>query len=151
LDIPALQAGERYLHDWYNSLVNRKPPALTARPPDIASLADLTRIVQTVEGFHPVAAALGNGHGATIDGAWGSSASLAAAALALQARHALLVVIAFPRDIDGWIEDLQGFTGVKPVVFPAWDAMPSGLPGDESSEQAEISGQRLRVLKQLES
>jgi len=45
------------------------------------NLHDLTRAVQATEGFHPLVAALKNGHGGTVDGAWGSSSALVAAAL----------------------------------------------------------------------
>src|SRR5262249_59430394 len=49
-------------------------------------------------------------------------------------------------DLDGWTEDLASFSGVRPLVFPAWD----NLPG-ESTVIDEVAGQRLRVLKQLEA
>ena len=81
-----------------------------------------------------------------IDGAWGSSAGLSAAALALHAPHTLLVVIAHPRDVDPWAGDLFSFSGVRPVLFPAWDDQPAaGHAVDE------IAGQRLRLLKQFDS
>ena len=56
-----------------------------ATPGKLDSLHDLTRLIQEAEGFHPVVAALKNGHGATVDGAWGSSCALVAATLAEQA------------------------------------------------------------------
>ena len=121
-------------------------PPRTALSPTLDSLKDLTRLVQTSEGFHPVVAALQNGHGATVDGAWGSSAALAAAALAVQAPSTLLVVIAHPRDADPWASDLASFSGIRPVLFPAWDTLP-----EDRAEVDETGGQRLRVLKQLES
>src|SRR5271170_3667695 len=96
------------------------------------SLKDLTRAIQQVEGFHAVAAALKNGRAATVDGAWNSSASLVAAALGLHAPHTLLIVLAHSRDTDAWCQDLVGFAGIKPAVFPAWDAWPVGdQPTDE--------------------
>jgi transcription-repair coupling factor (superfamily II helicase) len=103
-------------------------------------------LVQAAEGFHPLVAALKNGHGASVDGAWGSSGALAAAAIGLHAPHTLLCVIAHPRDLDGWAEDLASFAGVRPVVFPAWDNLPTA-----DTLIDEVAGQRLRVLKQLES
>jgi transcription-repair coupling factor (superfamily II helicase) len=109
------------------------------------SLKDLTVLIQGAEGFHGLVAALQNGHGATVDGAWGSSGALVTAALGLHNPHTLLVAIAHPRDLDGWAEDLAGFAGVRPVIFPAWDA----LPGDGALVD-EVAGQRLRVLKQLD-
>src|ERR1700756_588102 len=93
-------------------------PPRTALSPSLDSLKDLTRLVQTAEGFHPVVAALQNGHSASIDGAWGSSSALVTAALGLHASGTLLIVIAHPRDIDGWADDIAGFAGVRPVVFP---------------------------------
>src|SRR5437773_11050383 len=96
-------------------------PPSTALLPALNSLKDLTRIVQTAEGFHPLVAALKNGHGATVDGAWGSSGSLVAAALGLHAPRTLLIVVAHPRDADGWVEDIASFAGLRPVLFPAWD------------------------------
>ena len=73
------------------------------------------------------------------NGAWGSSAALATAALGLHAPAALLVVIAHPHDLDGWTEDLAGFAGARPVIFPAWDALPS-----DAALFDEVAGQRLR-------
>jgi transcription-repair coupling factor (superfamily II helicase) len=118
----------------------------TALLPALDSLKDLTRIVQTAEGFHPAVAALKNGRGATVDGTWGSSAALIAAALGLHAPRSVFVVIAHPRDLDAWVEDLASFAGLRPTVFPAWDNRPS-----ESTLIDEVAGQRLRVLKQLEA
>src|SRR5437868_1359788 len=111
----------------------------------IESLIDLTGHVERAEGFPPLLDALRQGHSATIDGAWGSSAGLVSATLARQTPHTLLVVIAHPRDLDGWTGDLASFSGIRPVLFPAWDNQPSAGVVDE------VAGQRLRVLKQLEA
>ena len=121
-------------------------PTRSAPPAVVTDLRDLTKLVQKVEGFHEVVAALKNRRSATIDGTWGSSASLAAAAIGLHTPRTLLITLAHPSDIDGWTEDLAGFAGQRPVIFPAWDALPS-----DGSAIDEIAGQRLRVLKQLES
>src|SRR5580692_3772413 len=99
-------------------------PTRTARGPIIENLKDVTRAVQTADGFHPLVASLQNGHGALIDGVWGSSGGLMAAALGLHASSTVLVVLAHPRDVDGWVEDIASFSGLRPVVFPAWDEMP---------------------------
>src|SRR5262245_54294050 len=115
-------------------------PSTTANPHAVASLHDLTRLVQTAEGFHPLVAALKNGHATAVDGAWGSSAGLVTAALGLHAPSTLLIVLAHPGDLDGWVEDVASFAGLRPVVFPAWD----NLPGD-STLVDEVAGQRLRV------
>jgi transcription-repair coupling factor (superfamily II helicase) len=109
------------------------------------ALQDLTSLLQQAEGFNPLIAALKAGHAATVDGAWNSSASLAAAALGLEAPSTLLVVLAHPRDLDPWTEDLFSFGDRRPVFFPAWDTLPTA-----DTVLDEIAGQRLRVLKQLE-
>ncbi len=116
------------------------------RQPALTSLKDLTRLIQNAEGFHPLVAALQNGHGGVVDGAWGSSGALATAALGLHAPRSVLVVLAHPRDVDGWVEDLASFAGAAPAVFPAWD----NLPTAESTVVDETTGQRLRVLRQLD-
>jgi transcription-repair coupling factor (superfamily II helicase) len=107
---------------------------------------ELIRRVETAEGFAPLVAALKSGRSGSIDGAWGSSGALAAAALGLRAPKTLLIAIAFPRDLDGWADDLETFAARRPVVFPAWDSL-----ADDSDPLDEIAGQRLRVLKQLEA
>ena len=82
-----------------------------ATAPVLDSLKDLTRLIQSADGFHPLVAALKNTRSATIDGAWGSSAALASAAMGLHAPSTLLVVIGHPRDLESWQEDLAGFAG----------------------------------------
>jgi transcription-repair coupling factor (superfamily II helicase) len=117
----------------------------TSELPALASLQDLTRLMRTAEGFPSLLTALKEGHGATVDGAWGSSAALAAATLGLGAPHTLLVVIAHPRDTDGWVDDIASFAGVRPAVFPAWENLPSS-----DTLVDELATQRLRLLKQLQ-
>src|SRR5438105_8454202 len=93
-----------------------------------AALADLPRLLRTAEGYAPLAAALRAGRSGAIDGAWGSSAALAVAALAGEAPPALLVVIAHPGDLDPWAGDLHAFVAERPAVFPALDALPGERP-----------------------
>jgi transcription-repair coupling factor (superfamily II helicase) len=107
-------------------------------------LRHLPRLLQHAEGFSAVLAAVEEGRSATIDGAWGSSAALAVASLAVRLPRTLLVVIAHPGDLDAWVGDLASFSGVQLMVFPAWD----NYPGEAADE---VASQRLRVLKQLES
>src|SRR5262245_49949176 len=122
----------------------RRAPAPPAAPP-LDDLRSLTRLLQSAEGFPELVAALHQGHAGTIDGAWNSSAALAAAALTQHAPSGLLVVLAHPRDLDGWATDLLHFSGQPPLVFPAWDNLPTA-----DAVADEVAGQRLRVLKQLE-
>ena len=55
------------------------PTLVAAAVPD--SLADLPPLLRTADGFEPLAAALRAGRSGAVDGAWGSSAALAVAAL----------------------------------------------------------------------
>ena len=119
------------------------PKAVTSAS-SVETLKDVTRAIQSAQGFHALTAALLNGHAATVDGVWGSSGGLVAAALGLHAPRTVLVVIAHPRDVDSWVEDIATFAGLRPVVFPAWDQMPG-----EETKVDDIAGQRLRVLTHL--
>src|SRR4051812_48865968 len=121
----------------------RRMPSTAA--PAIERLTDLVPTLQAAEGFPALLESLHAGRSGTVDGAWGSSAALAVAALAADAPRTVLVVIAHPRALDGWSTGLVSFSGVHPVVFPAWDTLP-----DEDAGPDETAGQRLRVLKQLE-
>jgi transcription-repair coupling factor (superfamily II helicase) len=120
-------------------------PASRRAAPRIENLKDLTRLVQATEGFHALVAALKNGHGGSIDGAWGSAAALAVSAVGLHTPATLLVVLAHPREVDGWADDIESFAGVRPVILRAWDALPT-----DSALGDDVGGQRLRVLKQLQ-
>jgi transcription-repair coupling factor (superfamily II helicase) len=107
-------------------------------------LTDLTRLIQRSDGFSEVLAALKNGRGATIDGAWGSAAPLATAALSWHAPGPVLVVIPHVGDVDDFADDLAAFAGVPVETLPAWDRPPSeSKPGDE------ILARRLRVARRL--
>jgi transcription-repair coupling factor (superfamily II helicase) len=121
-----------------------KPNPTIQSPATLDSLTDLPRLIQAAEGLQPLVAALEQGHSAAIDGAWGSSAALAAAALGLHASQTVLVVIAHPRELDAWVDDVQTFAGSRPAIFPAWDNLPT-----DNLVIDEIAGQRLRVLQQL--
>src|SRR4051812_49034578 len=118
------------------------PSSLTSLP---ESLRDLPRWVEAGEGVAAVVASLQKGHAGTPGRPWNSSAPPAAAALGLRAPATLLIVLAHPRDLDAWGADLHFFSGLHPVVFPAWDEMPSA-----DTVVDEIGGQRLRVLRALE-
>src|SRR6516225_9901633 len=98
--------------------------------------ADLLRHVETTDGFVPLVIGLSAGRSGSIDGAWGSSGALSAASLGLRASQGMLSVIAFPRHLDGWADDIATFAGQRPVIFPAWDNAAS-----ESDPLDEIAGQ----------
>ena len=109
-------------------------------------MRDLPRHLEATEGFAALLDALRARRAATIDGAWHSSAALAAATLGLAVPQTLLIVLAHPRDLDAWAEDLASFSGERAAVFPAWDALPTA-----DTVLDEIGGRRLRLLRQLES
>ncbi|ODT97617.1 MAG: transcription-repair coupling factor, partial [Planctomycetes bacterium SCN 63-9] len=115
-----------------------------AATPPVGNLKDLTRLIQRASGFPEVLAALKNGRSATIDGAWGSAAALTSAALGLHAPTTLVVVIAHVGDLDDFRDDVEGFAGIAPELFPAWERLPRELEATD-----EIFGKRLRVIKRL--
>ncbi|RUL88049.1 transcription-repair coupling factor [Tautonia sociabilis] len=117
-------------------------PAPTLAPP--RSLRDLTRLIQHSDGFPEVLAALKNGKGGAIDGAWGSAAPLAAAALAWHAPGPMLVVIPHVGDLDDFAEDLAAFAGVSVETLPAWERPPS-----EATAGDELLARRLRVARRF--
>lgn len=121
-------------------------PRSKAARPQVVSLRDLPGVLEAAEGFPALVEGLAKGQAGTVDGAWNSAASLTAATLALRAPKTLLVVLAHPRDVDLWIEDLYTFSGLRSVTFPAWDSLPTG-----DTVLDEVGGQRLRVLRQLDS
>src|SRR4051812_22113677 len=121
-------------------------PRSKAARPQVVSFRDLPGVLEAAEGFPALVEGLAKGQAGTVDGAWNSAASLSAATLALRAPKTLLVVLAHPRDVDLWIEDLYTFSGLRSVTFPAWDSLPTG-----DTVLDEVGGQRLRVLRQLDS
>jgi transcription-repair coupling factor (superfamily II helicase) len=108
-------------------------------------LLSLVGRLEAVEGFADVLASLRSGHSATLDGVWGSSCALAAAALAGHASAPVVVVCAHPSDVDLFIDDLALFTMRRAASFPAAES----LPGDRTYNA--VFGERLRLLKDLAS
>jgi transcription-repair coupling factor (superfamily II helicase) len=120
------------------------PTLASAAVPD--SLADLLPVVQSAEGFEPVAEALRAGRSGAVDGAWGSAAALAVAAMARVATGPVLVVLAHPGDLDAWAGDLASLTAERPAVFPAFDSLPGERPRFDAA-----TATRLRLLQQFGS
>ena len=114
--------------------------------PGTETLADLPRLLEGAEGWGGLVNALAARQSGVIDGAWSSSAALAAGALALHVPKTLLVVLAHPGDVDPWGHDLASFTGSKPLLFPAWETWPP-----EKMHLDEVPGHRLRVVQKLEA
>lgn len=118
----------------------------TATPPNNAAerLRELARCLESQASFAEVLKALASGHPATLDGVWGSSCALAAAALAQVCPGTLLVVCSQLSEIDSLADDLPLFTGATVARFPAWETPPS-----EHRIRDDIYGERLRTLKAL--
>lgn len=110
------------------------------------SLADLPGLLERAEGWPGLLSALANNGSGVIDGAWGSSCALAAAALARHAPKTVLVILAHPGDVDPWGLDLLSFIGSKPTLFPAWEEWPP-----RKTMLDEVPGQRLRIVQKLAS
>ena len=113
-----------------------------------SSLSFLSALLTVAAGWPNLRARLSADGSGTIDGAWGSSGALAAAALMVQARAPVVVVVPMVSELVPWSGDLQSFAGVPPVLFPAQETWPPVLVRGRMSDEA--SG-RLRVLQQLTS
>ncbi|MFM7148836.1 MAG: hypothetical protein ACKO23_03240, partial [Gemmataceae bacterium] len=80
------------------------------------SLLDLAANLRRGKDFATVLATLAKGNSATVDGAWGSSAALAAAAVVVEETpRTHLIVIAHPREVESWAADLKSFSALDPV------------------------------------
>ncbi|MFH1924600.1 MAG: CarD family transcriptional regulator, partial [Planctomycetota bacterium] len=108
-------------------------------------LLELVGRLEQHDGFPQVVAALKAGHAGTLDGVWGSSCALSAAALVRHAPASLVVVCPRVALADDFLEDLALFTTLAPEKFPAWESLPS-----EHLIHDEVFGDRVRVLKLLE-
>ena len=117
-----------------------------APAPPPAGLPHVPKLVTLSAGWAGLLAAVrANGSG-TIDGAWGSSAAAAVAALALDAPAPVFVVVPGVADVAGWADDLTTFLGRRPAVFPAHDAWP---PQTNRGRITDEAGTRLRVVQML--
>ncbi len=108
------------------------------------TLRDLPALLAHQGSFFAVLDSLRSGQAGTIDGAWGSSAALAVAALAAQTDKPLIVVLPRMHDVDEFADDVFNFLGDVPAIFPAWENWPR-----EDSVTDPVSGARLRVLRAM--
>jgi transcription-repair coupling factor (superfamily II helicase) len=120
--------------------------ATATEAPVGADLRALPGLLSAAEGWEHLHTALSAGHSGTIDGAWGSSAALAAAALAADTPGTLLVVLPSPADPEPWAADLHSFTGIRPAVFEAWETWP--VPPNKGKLDPTTTA-RLRLLQDL--
>ncbi len=94
--------------------------------------------------FAPLFAALAQGQWATLDGVWGSSCALIAAAIRNRLSQTLVIVTAQPDDIDDFYGDWSLFSPTELDRFPAWETEPG-----ERIVHDDVFGDRLRILKKL--
>ena len=116
----------------------------TKAQPKICDLGGLVPCLHRADGFAEVVRSLLGGESAAIDGAWGSSCALTVAALAADAPETLLVILPRISDVDDFADDVSGFTGEIPLIFPAWETLPQ-----EHDVADAVFGGRLRVLGAL--
>ncbi len=107
-------------------------------------LLDLVDQIDRQEGFAEVVSSLAEGDAATLDGVWGGSLALVAAALAHRVPATLLVVCPFPDQVDELLDELALFTPHTAERFPAWETMPEEWVAHDTT-----FGDRLRILKRL--
>ena len=100
--------------------------------------------IERLPDFAEVIDSLQAGHAATLDGVWGSSCALVAAALAQEAPAVLVVVCPRLDEAQGLIGDLSLFSPLEPVRFPVHESLSA-----ERMVQDEAVGDRIRVLKTL--
>jgi transcription-repair coupling factor (superfamily II helicase) len=89
-------------------------------------LFQLVQRLEAQEGFAEVVESLKAGHAATLDGVWGSSCALAAAALARHAPAVLVVVCARLDQVDALADDLALFTPIQPERFAVRESLAVG-------------------------
>ncbi|MDX1966872.1 MAG: transcription-repair coupling factor [Planctomycetaceae bacterium] len=112
-------------------------------PPNLAGLVDR---ITAQYGFADLIAALPTHRSAMIDGAWNSAAALAVAALLRHVPTTVLVVLPREKELDAFALDVASFSGVTPLIFPAWELLPQELRMSDP-----VLGSRLRVVKAIES
>lgn len=118
--------------------------ATATGPASEIGLSDLPGLLRAAEGWAGLRAALAAGKSGTVDGAWGSAA--AAAVAALVADFPVLAIVPGVADLDGWAEDLASLTGARPAVFPAHETWPPQTVRGRISDE---TASRLRLLQQL--
>ncbi|MSR60061.1 MAG: transcription-repair coupling factor [Planctomycetaceae bacterium] len=139
---------------------------MSSTQPKIASLRGLVPLMRRADGFADVIEALSRGDSAAIDGAWGSSCALAAAALVARddqphrrqakpragnvvapefaSRPVLVIVLPRISQVDDFAVDLAGFLDADLSIFPAWET----LPREHTATDPVFTG-RMRVLREL--
>src|SRR5688572_16724193 len=99
--------------------------ATQTSPSALGRLLELPRRLESHDGFDRVLEALRQGGRATLDGVWGASRALVAAALAGRCDGSLVVVCPKGETLDRFCDDLALFTATVAERFPPWESGPS--------------------------
>jgi len=108
-------------------------------------MLDLTRLLANQTGFQDTVAAIQEGQGASIDGVWGSSCALVAAAVGTAGIPVNLIVLPRAKQVDDFRDDLTLFTDQEVFAFPVLE---SGQTRDTYGNDDQ-HGERIRILKRL--
>lgn len=111
-----------------------------------AALPELAERLHHSYEFSQFLTALKTHRQGTISGTWNSAAALAVAGLMKSAPSTVLVVLPREKELDAFALDIASFSGVTPLVLPAWEMLPQELRMSDP-----ILGSRLRVVTALEA
>ncbi|QDT39791.1 transcription-repair coupling factor [Stratiformator vulcanicus] len=114
---------------------------------EAAGLGDLPRLWADNADFGEIATLLRKRQSVSIDGAWGSACALVAATIATRPGDSTggsEPLVCVTDDVDDFAADLSAFLSIDPVVFPAWESLPS-----EHSAADPVFGRRLRLIEEL--
>ncbi len=109
------------------------------------SMHYLTQRLTGREDFAEAIACIASGQGVSIDGVWGSSCALVAAAVCSDRNRVNLIVLPSDKAVDDFRDDLLLFSPRPSRHFPI---VTSGTARDSYSND-DVHGDRIRVLKQL--
>ena len=108
-------------------------------------MRELVDIFRRSEAYQQVKRAVAEKPRTQVEGLWGSSSSLALAALADDLLRWFLVVTASIDDAEKIVDDIRLFSPELPWLFPPWET----VPGDDAPPNADIVSQRLSLLRSL--
>lgn len=113
---------------------------------ELIPLAGLPQILLETGEWTDLLAALGKNASGSVDGAWGSSGSVAVATLSRATNRPILVVLPHVPDLSIWADDISSFSGGRPALFPPHDNWPPTTSRGRITPEA---GQRLRILREF--
>lgn len=110
----------------------------------VNEIPDLVPLIAATPSIAEITAALNRGESGTINGAWGSSRALAAAAFKNQCPGTLVVVAPRASDVEDLLVDLTEFLDQEPALFPVVD----GSPEEWETSDPQF-GKRIDLLKRI--